>query len=719
LFLLSAGLFLFLCRDHVVRSGAGDEPHYLIVADSFAHFGGAKIAEAYLQGPLAKSLLSPTDLAHTRQEAAAAQGPFGDFHGYGGPNGLYSIHNIGLPLLMVPVRWLGGGMLAAKLALLLCSILLPLMAARAASLFVAGEGYRLLGGAALCLATPFLISASQLYPDLLAGILFAFVLLELCATRLGKAEPDRLRAILCAAALALAPWLHLRLAMPALLCAIGWVLLARGVLRGPRLAWAIAPLASLAGLALYNHYAYGLVGGAYDKSAVEVSPMAVMVLFGLQLDQFQGVFLRAPLLLAALPGLALLARRDWPFALLFLLTYGTLVGPNAFHPNWYGGGSFGGRFMLAGAVTLIVPAALALGLLFERRPRTAMVLCAASLLIQLQGWSRFSLGSLPIYNQSADRLLEDYAAPLGHPVWLPAFYRLDLATHHWPNLAWLVAALLLLLAGWMAGGARRAAPFAYAALAVIVAGGVAGRQETPIWQVAPRDEIAAYAGSHSSEMTHIVYGDPAELPTAGLLAKQLTMAGATSCVDLSAPEDAAVTAAHICGENPLESRLALVRTDGWHILAPSAVSETLLSVDFSRPEDAHYLTKGWSQQENWGVWSAADRAELTLDLPRAPTGGLRLDVQAQAFLPEPEDTLVVPVEVDGHLVATWRFSHLTPSDRAARSLWIPADLAAGKTYLTVTFRLDGAKSPKALGLSSDDRLLGIGLRQADLRDLGA
>jgi hypothetical protein len=47
-------------------------------------------------------------------------------------------------------------------------------------------------------------------------------------------------------------------------------------------------------------------------------------------------------------------------------------------------------------------------------------------------------------------------------------------------------------------------------------------------------------------------------------------------------------------------------------------------------------------------------------------------------------------------------------------LWIPPDLTVGKTRLTVTFRLDGAQSPQALGLSSDTRLLGIGLRQAVL-----
>lgn len=710
-FLLAAGLFLVLCDDQAVRTGAGDEPHYLIVADSFAHFDGPKVASAYLSGALAKSLLPPADLHHTREEAEAARGTFGDFHAYGGPHGLYSIHNIGLPLLLTPVRWLGGGVLAAKLALLLGSLLLPLLAARAAGLFLRAEPHRLLAAAALCLATPFLISASQLYPDLLAGILFAFVLLELCALRLGEAEPDRLRAALCAAALVLAPWLHLRLALPALLCAIGWMALARLPSRVllPRLLWGAAPLASLAALAFYNHHAYGLVGGAYDKSAVEVSPTALMVLFGLQLDQFQGVFLRAPLLLAALPGLALLARRDWPFALLFLLVYGTLVGPNAFHPNWYGGGSFGGRFMLAGAVTLIVPAALVLGLLFERQAWAAMALCLASLAAQAYGWSRFSLGDLPIFNQSADRYLENYDAPFGYPVCLPAFYRLDVALHHWPNLAWLVAVSCLLAAGW-----TRRTRFAYAALVTIMIGGVAGWLEAPLGRAVPPAEMAGYAKGHPQGTVQVVYGDPAELPTALLLVKQLSAAGMPACVELSVPGDAAPGLIPTCGKGLAAPEVALVKAGGWHMLPQRNSVEPLLSADFSHPEDARYLAQGWSQPENWGVWSAAKSAELTFDLPQPASGALRLDVEAQAFLPTVEGSLAVPVEVEGHPVAEWLFSHVNPSDRARRSLWIPADIAAGKTHLTVSFRLDGAKSPQAFGLSTDTRLLGIGLLRAVL-----
>ena len=710
LFLLSAGLFLHLCRDEAVRAGAGDEPHYLIVADSFAHYDGPRIASAYLSGPLAHSLLPAHDLDHSRAEIDTVHGTFSDFHGWGGPHGLFSIHNVGLPLLLTPVRWFDGGILAAKLTMLLCSLLLPSLAARAAGLFLAAGWQRLLAAVALCLATPFVIPASQVYPDLLAGLLFAFPLLELFAVRLGAAQSGRLRAVLCAAALALAPWLHLRLAIPALLCTIGWLALGKGTRRGllPRLLWGAAPLLSLAALAAYNDYAYGLIGGAYDKSAVEVSPTAVMVLFGLQLDQFQGVFLRIPLLLAALPGLALVARKDWGLAVLFVLVYGTLIGPNAFHPNWYGGGSFGGRFMLAGAVTLIVPAAFALGRLFERRPLPGAILCLASLAMQAYCWCRFALGSLPIFNRSADRLLEDYGTPLGHPVWLPAFYRLDVALHHWPNLAWLVAVALLLAAGWFRRGW-----LVLAAFAAIGLGGVAGHYETGIWALVPRAEMSAYAQDHRQGWTHIVYGDPAELSAAGLLTRQFQVAGVPACVEPAQPEDAAATVATLCGALPETGRVALVRGQGWHIV-PLQAAETVLSVDFSRLEDGRYLAKGWSAQENWGVWSAARAAELTFDLPQPAEGGLRLDVEAQAFLPALDDSLAIPVEVDGHPVAEWRYSFKDRSLRPPRSLWIPAALAAGKQRITVTFRLDAAKSPKELGLSGDVRVLGLGLRRATL-----
>ncbi len=712
-FLLAAGLFLFLCRDDRVRSGVGDEPHYLIAADSFAHFDGAQIVAAYLSGPLAASLLQPADFAQARMEIDAGLDNVSTFHGRVGPHGIVSIHNIGLPLLITPLRWLGGGMLAVKFALLLCSAMVPLLAVRAAGLFQRTEPHRLLLGAALCLTTPFLIPASQLYPDLLAGILFTFVLLELYIVRSAEAKPVPATMVLCAAALALAPWLHIRLAVPTLICMIGWIWLAKGARRAllSRVLWALAPAASIAALALYNQYAYGHLGGAYDKSSVEVSPTAVMVLFGLQIDQFQGIFVRAPLLLGALPGLMLLARRDWPLALLFLLVYGALVGPNAFHPNWYGGGSFAGRFVLAGAVTLILPAALALGMMFERWPRATAALCAGSLAMQGYVLLRFIRAVVPIFNQPADQFLEDYSSPVGHSVWLPAFYRLDLALHHWPNLAWLIALVCLLAAGW---ATRGRAALMIAACAIICVGGIAGKFERPIWQLIPLGEAAAYARERPTGRVHVVYGDPAEFATATLLVEQLKMTGIQACVEPYAPEEVVTVFSRVCEQASDEPRLALVKTTEWHIVPLQSGSRSISLVDFLPSLNAGQLTDGWLQPENWGVWSAARSAKLTFDLLQPPTGVLRLDLDAVPFLPTPATHLLVRVDVDGRPVAEWRYSQVAPAYRISRSLWIPADLVAGKTHFSVDFHFEGAVSQKDAGTSGDPRPLALGLRHATL-----
>jgi hypothetical protein len=482
--LFGLGALGFFLHSHypVIRLGTGDEPHYLVVADALANHGGPELTEAYSSGQVARTVLPATDLDFTPEGLRQVSGAFGPFHSFGAKHGIFSVHSLGLPLLLSPVVKLGGGMLHAKAMMLVVSLIVPLYGWRVAGVFFSSSPQRLAAGLSLSLVTLFMIAASQIYPDLLGGVILGNGALTVAGWRDGLikrwALPGQLLVLLPLAAL---PWLHLRLAVPAFLCVAAYLALVRPRLRDAAV-WALVLGASSLSVACYNHYAFGHWGGPYGERDVEVSATSAMVLLGLQVDQLQGIFIHAPILLCALFGVGVLTRRDWRLALFLVLLYGALVVPNSIHPNWYGGGSYAGRFVLAGGLVLLVPAGYGLSCLFSLRPGLGFLACGLHLLAEFQLWYRYALAGQDPYTPPFVRMLGDYPspwAPFQH--WLPALYRLDVAERHWPNLAWLAALALLFAAGlaWRREG-RWGDRMLVLAGVCVVAGGIAGAVETPV-----------------------------------------------------------------------------------------------------------------------------------------------------------------------------------------------------------------------------------------------
>jgi hypothetical protein len=124
----------------------------------------------------------------------------------------------------------------------------------------------------------------------------------------------------------------------------------------------------------------------------------------------RGLFITTPALLLALWGLALLARRSPPRAVLIAGVVLTVLVPTAMHRTFYGGGSQDTRYILA-----IVPALLApLGLWFEWvvRPRRAvgrLCLLAVATIFGLWGLVRAYLSLLAMFGHRAAEYSPDQA----------------------------------------------------------------------------------------------------------------------------------------------------------------------------------------------------------------------------------------------------------------------------------------------------------------------
>jgi hypothetical protein len=296
----------------------GDEPRYLMAADSLAHGEGFDIVARWQA--LGASSYDPGDPVPREELELASVASLSR-------PGRYPVHDLGLPILAAPFLALGGR------ALVVAAIAIAMAAAvalgyRTALRLGASRARALWGALATGLAAPALTYSGQVFPDAIAPLAVATAIASLA-----RAAP----AWLLGPAIAALPLLHVRYWPLAL-----GLLLATLVLRGPsyrELARLIAPLvivlvlAAILDLAIYGialphagfvlfylsrHAAietyagaHGIAGLFVDRAfgLVPAAPLAVLLFAG------AGSALRERaarwLVLAVVPYLVLVPFVDW------------------------------------------------------------------------------------------------------------------------------------------------------------------------------------------------------------------------------------------------------------------------------------------------------------------------------------------------------------------------------------------------------------------------
>jgi len=335
----------------------GDEPHYLMVADSLIHDGDLSLEEDYKA---------------RRYEAFFDRGPLEPHYRVRGRNGeIFSLHAVGLSILVLPAYAIGGYPLVSLF--MACLGALAAIAIRALCRAAIDEEAGDLAGWLVAFSPPLLHYAGLVFTEVPAALIAAWTLRE----GLREGPLSTRRALVVGLALAFLPWLNVRYAIVAGLIGLFW-LSARPALRV--IAALVAPgLLSVAALALYHHALYGFfdprrVYGRQREFALETLPEGLP---GLLLDQEFGLFVYAPVFVLAMPGLWRLARERPRLAAAtgaLVLAVGLTAG--SWH-MWRGGFNPPARFLVP-----IVPA-LAVGLAAWMRGRMWV---GAAL---LAGWSVF------------------------------------------------------------------------------------------------------------------------------------------------------------------------------------------------------------------------------------------------------------------------------------------------------------------------------------------
>ncbi len=91
-------------------------------------------------------------------------------------------------------------------------------------------------------------------------------------------------------------------------------------------------------------------------------------LFGILFSSYHGLYFYAPLLLAATAGFIPLFRRDWRLTLSLLLAFAATVYAASCNIAWWGGASFGARYLICTLPWLVLPLAVLLQLARWRVP---------------------------------------------------------------------------------------------------------------------------------------------------------------------------------------------------------------------------------------------------------------------------------------------------------------------------------------------------------------
>jgi hypothetical protein len=376
-------LFVWSMTTHGKYSASGDEFHYLKVAESLRTDGDLDLENNYRDAEEAGP--------HVRRNRHGA---------------LWSVHDIGVPILLLPVysaaTWAASGVSESTLrrfrqtrglfAYSILSLALTILTAAAVALLLAGlrrvaaPGYAATVALVLGLSPPVMSHAFLVFPETLA---FASVCAAIWLVCLRDEEVTPARLALVVAAIAVLPWLHrkyafIELGLLLLIARRHWTWLSAR----PRSSWlALAALALGPQLALHawTIWAWGQLGGPQLSDGLPFSASGIASgSLGLIFDRERGLLAYAPIYAVAPACLALTWRQSRfllvPFFLLFL--------PMASFVVWSAGFSPAARYLVPIMPLLAVPVAQACTSAIVRRVAAVLLVVQAAIVAYAWGHPR-------------------------------------------------------------------------------------------------------------------------------------------------------------------------------------------------------------------------------------------------------------------------------------------------------------------------------------------
>lgn len=130
-------------------------------------------------------------------------------------------------------------------------------------------------------------------------------------------------------------------------------------------------------------------------------------------------------------------------------------------------------------------------------------------------------------------------------------------------------------------------------------------------------------------------------------------------------------------------------------------------IDFARPSAARAIQTGWAETDSWGIWTIGRFADLLLRPNRDSSRPLLIRAYVQPFLAQAHRRIGVDVSAGGQAIGRWNFD--LDASEADGPRWCEAIVpsTANKKPLQIGLAVDSPASPRMLGLSGDERELGV------------
>lgn len=448
----------------------GDEPHYLVIAQSLWRDGDLAIENNHRRGDYREYY--PQDLE-----------PHYLTRGVDGV--IYSIHPVGLPVLLAPVYAAGGYPLTVVLLLGLAGMAAAWMWRWTARCLQDPQAAAF-GVAAVVGSAPFLLNSFAVYPEIAAAL--AAVLAFTTALSLGRGATPQL-ACVAGVAVATLPWLSTKYApmsaaLVAVACArvfVAWPPFSLRFTRQATLAGAgvlVPYVLSVAAWFLFFHRYWGMPLPQAPYGALVQTDLKNMIFGvpGLLFDQEYGLLPYAPVYALAATGLAMMwragseARRH---ALEVAVVGAALLATVGAFRIWWGGSASPGRPLASGLLLLVLPIASAFR---AAEPGTARR--AAQHLLMWTGMGvtltlvAAQEGGLINNGRDGSSALIEFLSPLWE-AWalVPSFIHHEVGTAALHALAWIscaaAAAIVLRRVKTSTRGSASATAFAVYATAVV------------------------------------------------------------------------------------------------------------------------------------------------------------------------------------------------------------------------------------------------------------
>ncbi|WP_051185370.1 hypothetical protein [Leptospira kmetyi] len=334
----------------------GDEPHYLMIAESIRSDGDFDLKNNYEQDYLSKKIIGPVDVEnHTTAKNGKLQ----------------SIHSVGVAVLALP-GYILSGIKGARIDLALFAGILPFL------FYALGRIFHLSRKAAAMLAIlysislPFPMAAGQIFPDLPTGILLLFTITSLLFLETNKTFKNKnILLFICAVVVGILPWFHAK-NIPVAAVLLAWGLIQKEWNLRSKTIYVGTITALVIGLLICNLIWFESAFGPYGNSngdGMSSKPGSppiftldlshwITVFSGLFMDRNQGLFFQNPWIW--IPGslgwiLLFQDRNLRKIGILLLLILILQLGLNAGHPCSYGCLSLPGRFQWSSAPIFFLP----------------------------------------------------------------------------------------------------------------------------------------------------------------------------------------------------------------------------------------------------------------------------------------------------------------------------------------------------------------------------